>query len=72
MYENSYVVCRLHKANRIHQRNVIDEAEEIINLVKNQLKPQDGMSEIEIGFGVNASPFVWGSTEQTKGSITFK
>ena len=58
MNENSSVVCSLHPANTIQQRQVIHAAREIINLDKNQLKPQDGMSDFEIEIGVNTSPFV--------------
>ena len=58
MNENSSVVCSLHPANPIQQRQVINTAREIINLVENQLKPRDGMSDFEIEIGVNTSPFV--------------
>ncbi|MBC7510227.1 MAG: hypothetical protein H7320_16005 [Ferruginibacter sp.] len=69
MNENSYVVCSLHPANTIQQRQVINTAREIINLVKNQLKPQDGMSDFEIEIGVNTSPFVSGNSDQKKGIV---
>ena len=48
MNENSCVVCSLHPANTIQQRQVSNTAREIINLDKNQLKPQDGMSDLKL------------------------
>lgn len=58
---DSYMcACGLPTANPTHARNVLQAAKEMIELVRQELNAQDGLSHFEIRIGVHTGPVVAG------------
>lgn len=58
---DSYMcACGLPTANPTHARNVIQAAKEMIELVKNAMNAEDGLSHFDVRIGIHTGPVVAG------------